>query len=150
MNFEDEIKQTVPFENEQHKAVVNLMYTSNVIIDRNIKILKPFNINEQHYNILRILKGRHPESACPSEIKEVLLNKRGDLTRLLDKLYKMGVIERETNPENRRMIKIELNNRGMTLLEEIRMKMKALQIHKRTISDKEAELFNEILDKLRG
>ncbi|NQY08527.1 MAG: MarR family transcriptional regulator [Flavobacteriales bacterium] len=150
MKFEDEIKQVTPFPTEQQKAIVNLMYTGNILVDRSIKILKPFNINEQHYNILRILKGRHPEAMCPGEIKEVLLNKRGDLTRLLDKLDKMGVVVRGTNPENRRMINILLNNKGVKLLDKIKAQMEVLRIHEKSITEKEAKQLNTILDKIRG
>ncbi|NQY66722.1 MAG: MarR family transcriptional regulator [Flavobacteriales bacterium] len=150
MKFEDEIKQKTPFKSEQHKAYVNLMYTGNLLIDRSIQVLKPFNINEQHYNILRILKGRYPEAACPGEIKEVLLNKRGDLTRLLDKLDKMGVITRGTNQENRRMINIQLNKQGIKLVDKIGAKMESLRTHEKTITVKEAKQLSGILDKIRG
>ena len=150
MKFEDEIKQVTPFPTEQQKAIVNLMYTGNILVDRSIKILKPFNINEQHYNILRILKGRHPEAMGPGESKEGLLNKRRDLTRLLDKLDKMGVVVRGTNPENRRMINILLNNKGVKLLDKIKAQMEVLRIHEKSITEKEAKQLNTILDKIRG
>jgi DNA-binding MarR family transcriptional regulator len=149
MKIEKEIKQK-KFDNAWARALVNLHYTSNVYEDKLLQILKPHNINDQHYNVLRILKGQHPEAVCPGYIKEVLLNKRGDLTRLIDKLTKLGHVSRQTNAENRRMVDISITDPGINLLKKLGKEVKTIQKIKKNLSEEEAILLSELLDKMRG
>ena len=107
-------------------------------------------INDQHYNILRILRGRQPESACPGEIKEVLLNKRGDLTRLLDKLVNKGWVDRQQNPENRRKIDLKITKEGLKFLEDIHKEVECLMEVTSGLNKEEVESLNLILDKIRS
>jgi len=149
VKLEDEIKMNKPFPDEFRKAIVNVMYTGMVFSEKTREILKEFEINEQHYNILRILRGKNPGVTCPGEIKNVLINKRGDLTRLLDKLDKMNLIARQSNEINRRMVDISINDNGLKLLDRIVAKMEKLDQRKKVISQEEARELNRILDKLR-
>ena len=149
MKFEEEIKQS-KFEDEWQKALLNIQYTGNWLGDSLMKIAKKYDINDQHYNILRILRGKHPNCMCPGDIKSVLLNKRGDLTRLLDKLTKMELIERNINPENRRMVNVAITPRGLNLLEKMNPEVQDIENLRANISREEANLLSEILDKLRG
>ncbi|BDS10393.1 MarR family winged helix-turn-helix transcriptional regulator [Aureispira anguillae] len=148
MNINNEIKQK-SFENEWQKALINLHFTSHYFRDQLLSILKPHQINDQHYNILRILNGRYPEAACPSDIKAVLLNKRGDLTRLLDKLHKLNYVERSTNPINRRMIDIKITSAGIKLLNQLNSSINTNEIIKNNLSQKEATQLSLLLDKMR-
>lgn len=149
MKIEKEINQP-KFKSNHEKAVVNVLYTGYWLKDRGEKVLKPFQLNEQHYNILRILKGRHPKTICPSEIKEVLLNKRGDLTRLLDKLVKMELVDRHHNDDNRRMINLEITDQGIALLEKLVPQIVDTNISSRKLTSDEAGQLSDLLDKLRG
>ncbi len=148
MRIEDAIKQR-EFKNIWVKVLVNLQYTSNYYNDLLLTILKPYCINDQHYNILRILKGQHPESVCPGYIKSVLLNKRGDLTRLVDKLYIKGYIDRSTNPMNRRMVDLNITAAGLSLLNVLQRKINSYEQIQQKITQEEANLLNKLLDKLR-
>ncbi len=150
MRLEQEIKQVKPFVNEFVKATVNVMYTGNYVQDFTAKNLKEFDINDQHYNILRILKGRYPHSLCPGEIKEVLINKRGDLTRLIDKLVKKGLVNRDVNSQNRRMMDITINKDGLKLLELVNRKLHKSSKFSANLTEKEAKQLNTLLDKFRG
>ena len=149
MKIEKEIKQK-KFDNAWVRALVNLHYTSNVYKDKLLQILKPHNINDQHFNVLRILKGQHAEAVCPGYIKEVLLNKRGDLTRLIDKLTKLGHVSRQTNAENRRKVDINITESGINLLKMLNKEVNTIQKIKNNLSEKEAILLSELLDKMRG
>lgn len=149
MTIEEAIKQKKPFESEQARAYVNLMYTSYCLHEQSLSYLKPFKINDQHYNILRILRGAK-ESMCPSDIKEVMMNKRGDLTRLIDKLVNFGWVERSFNSENRRKIDISITPKGLEKMKEMDHSRGDLaDLHTR-LSDEEAKQFNLFLDKMRG
>ena len=87
MEIDKVIKQQ-RFKNEFQKAIINLFYTSNHFRDMHSNVFKRFDIQGQHYNVLRILKGKHPQPVSPGYIKEVILDKGADLTRLVDKLVK--------------------------------------------------------------
>lgn len=149
MKFEEEIKQS-SFKNASEKAIINVVYTGNWLRDRTDVILKPYKINEQHFNLLRIMRGRHPETICPSEIKEVLINKRGDLTRLLDKLVSMDLVERDINPENRRMINLKITDQGLAMLADLDLKIEATNKKNNALTFEESEQLSNLLDKMRG
>ncbi|MFT7031662.1 MAG: DNA-binding MarR family transcriptional regulator [Cyclobacteriaceae bacterium] len=148
MKLEDEIKQS-KFQDEWQKALLNILYTGNWLTDNFMSLAKKFGINDQHYNVLRILRGSHPKCMCPSEIKEVLVNKRGDLTRLLDKLVKMELVDRNVNHENRRMVDLLITQKGLALLNDMDPDVGQVENFKVKISELEAKALNEILDKLR-
>lgn len=149
MRLEEELKQRKPFINERSKLIVNTIYTGLWFNGMLLDTLKNFNINDQHYNILRILRGRHPEPALTMEIKEVLVNKRGDLTRQLEKLVNLGFIEREINSDCKTQIFSYITKKGLQTLDEIH-KIHDYKDTYSTITEQEAKLANDILDKLRG
>lgn len=148
MKLEDEIKQ-YHFQDNWQKALLNILYTGNWLTDNFMSISKQYGINDQHYNILRILRGRHPKCACPGEIRQVLVNKRGDLTRLLDKLDKMQLVSRSVNAGNRRMVDILITQKGLDLLAKMDPIVEQVENFKAKITHDEAARLNEILDKLR-
>src|SRR5690554_454998 len=94
MRIEEAIKQG-KFRNNYQKAVVNLIFTSNWLRDAQGEFFKEYDILPQHFNALRIIKGRHPKPVSAGEIKEVLLDKASDVTRLLDKLVNLGYVHRQ-------------------------------------------------------
>ena len=149
MKFEDEIRTKFESKDIKKKALMNVVYTGLWMEAQMIEILKPIGINDQHFNILRILRGRYPNNACPGEIKENLINKRGDLTRLLDKLVEMGYVSRETNHENRRMVDINITKDGLELLRLLDEKLDYQNVMLKKISESEAQQLTTILDKIR-
>ncbi len=150
MKIEEALNQTKPFKDEQTKAIINLLYSSNYLMDLLLQYLKPYQINDQHYNIMRILRGRYPNAASPSDIKAVLINKRGDLTRLVDKLVKKGWAKRLTNPNSRRMVDIYLTESGLFFLDEIKANTLLQEVVKKNLNTTESQQLNYLLDKLRG
>lgn len=150
MKIEAAIKQT-KFKDIYQKMMLNLMYTGNWIRDEQIRQMKPFDILPQHYNALRIIKGKHPQPISPGEIKEVLIDKANDLTRLLDKLEKKGYIKRNLCPSNRRKMDISLTKSGLDLLSTMEQPLEIFnyQIRER-ITKAEAEQLSNLLENLRG
>ena len=149
MKLEEEIKQS-RFESAYHKAVINILYTSNWLRDRQMEVFKAFDILPQHYNVLRIIKGKHPQACSPGEIKEVMLDKGNDVTRLVDKLVKKGFVKRNLCEENRRKIDIYITDKGITFLKELNDPLKKqLSVMKKQLSEKEAEQLSQLLDKIR-
>lgn len=149
MKIEEAIKQS-RFSDNYQKVIVNLIFTGNWIRDEQTRLLKQFDILPQHFNVLRIIKGRYPEPISPGEIKEVLIDKSNDLTRLLDKLERKGLIKRRLCPVNRRKMDITLTSKGIKLTEETTGSIEPFaKSLKGRITDKEAETLSKLLDKMR-
>lgn len=149
MKIEDAIKQS-KFGDNYQKAIINLVYTGNWLRDEQIRLLKPFDILPQHFNVLRIIRGKHPAPVSPGEIKEVLLDKANDLTRLLDKMEKKGWVKRGLCPTNRRKMDVTITSKGLKFIEETSASIDSFTNSlKGRISDKEAETISKLLDKIR-
>ena len=149
MKLEEEIKQA-RFSSSKQKATLNIIFTAAWINARLRDLLKPYDLTPQQYNVLRILKGRHPNAANPGEIKEVMLDKNPDLTRLCDRLSKSGLIHRNIDRSNRRKMNIRITDKGIALLETLAPNVSAIDTSQIAISNAEAEQLSNLLDKLRG
>jgi MarR family 2-MHQ and catechol resistance regulon transcriptional repressor len=134
------------FPNERVKALLNIKFTANYLDNIGNAILKPFNISEQQYNILRILRGAK-ESITVNSVKERMVQKSPNATRLMDKLCDKNLIERVRCENDRRVVYVQINEKGLALLDEI--KIEDFDDYMNNISEKEAKLLNELLDKLR-
>jgi DNA-binding MarR family transcriptional regulator len=143
-DFSKEINSTFP--NENVKALLNIKYTANFLDTLGNTFLKPYNISEQQYNILRILKGAKGPITM-SKVKERMVQKSPNSTRLMDKLCDKGFIERVRCENDRRVVYVQINKKGLALLNEINMDEFNKYINK--ISEKEAKQLNELLDKIR-
>ena len=93
MNISEAIKQK-SFSSPHEMALINVLFTSNWLRDKQKEYFYPYDLKPQHFNVLRILKGKYPDNSCPGDIKDVMLDKSPDLTRLIDKMMKMGLVER--------------------------------------------------------
>lgn len=149
MKIEDEIKMK-KFESPQMKAMLNILFTSNWLSDLSKKAMKPFGLTSQQFNVLRILRGRHPEFCSAQEVKAVMIDKSPDLTRLIDRLLQKGLVTRMVCEENRRKVDIGITDDGLELLKEMDPVVRANNDSIIDITDKEAEELSRILDKLRG
>lgn len=143
-NFSEEINSNFP--NERIKAILNIKYTANYLDNIGNSILKPFNISEQQYNILRILRGAK-EAITVYAVKDRMIQKSPNSTRLMDKLCDKGFIERVRCENDRRVVYVQINKKGLALLNEINMDEFNNYINK--ISEKEAKQLNDLLDKIR-
>lgn len=148
MKIHDSIKQA-QFENPQTKAWVNLMFTYHFMMDRSRQVFKQFGVTQQQYNVLRILKGKKNQPATCGEVKQVMLDKNPDLTRLGDRLVAKGLVNREVNENNRREVALTITAKGLTLLEAIKAPLKETIKLEKALSDQEAEQLSDLLDKLR-
>lgn len=134
------------FPNERVKALLNIKFTANYLDNIGNAILKPFNISEQQYNILRILRGAK-ESITVNSVKERMVQKSPNTTRLMDKLCDKNLIERVRCENDRRVVYVQINEKGLVLLNEI--KIEEFDGYMDNISENEAKILNDLLDKLR-
>ena len=151
MRIEEEIKQT-RFNSEHHKLVLNLIYTNSWLEASTKNIVSKYKITIPQFNILRILKGSAPTPLSPQDIKSVMIEKKTDLTRMLDRMLSKNLIDRSICPSNRRKMDITITQEGVSLLEEINPQIAAATEEKieKNISEEEAIQANIILDRLRG
>jgi len=149
MNFEDQIRQT-KFRNNFLKAILNLKYTSSLYNSKEVEVFKKYGILAQHFNVLRIVRGVYPDSVSPGKILEVMLDSGRDLTRLVDKLVKLGLLLRSTCPYNRRRVDINITEEGLALTEKIGKDVDVFLDSIETLTDKESEHLSNLLDKLRN
>ena len=148
MKIEDEIKQQ-KFKTPLQKAVINLLYTTNWMQGRQKDIFKTFGITLQQFNILRILRGQHPNSTSATEIKSRMLDKNSDVSRLLDRLLAKKVITKRVSSNDKRAADVNLTEEGLELLKAIDKKQHQFE-SVLLLSDDEALVLSDLLDKSRG
>ena len=139
-----DIQSTFP--NEKVKALINIKYTANWLDTVGNEILKPHKISIQQYNILRILRGAE-KSITVNAIKQRMIQKSPNATRLMDKLCDKSLIERTRCENDRRVVYIKISKNGLKLLTKIKIEEFDNQMNK--ITNAEAKLLNELLDKIR-
>src|ERR1017187_1071674 len=106
MKIEKEIKQGRSFRNAYHKTTVNLIFTGRWIFNLHNELFKTYGLSIQQYNILRILQGQTPKPATVKLIRERMLDKMSDASRIVENLRKKEYITRELNIENRREVEV--------------------------------------------
>ena len=149
MKIEEEIKQD-KFHSEYQKLAINILFTSNWLNSTTTKTLKPFGISSQQYNVLRILKGQSPNSISVNNIMERMIDKMSNTSRLVEKLRQKELIERVICEKDRRQVDVKITKKGIELLEKVKTEMNSFNLLTETISEKEAKIINELLDKMRG
>jgi MarR family transcriptional regulator, 2-MHQ and catechol-resistance regulon repressor len=138
------------FENEQQKAMLNVLFTANWFRTAQTAFFKPYGISPQQYNILRILRGAKDRMKMQS-VKERMIDRAPNATRLTDKLIAKGLVERERCAEDRRVIYARISAKGMELLAEIdRVNKEDGQRYLSGLPEADALAINRILDKWRG
>jgi DNA-binding MarR family transcriptional regulator len=149
MKIELEIKQPA-FKNEYHKLSVNLLYTGHWLQLQNHNHLKPFGLTVQQFNILRILKGQHPQPVTVSLLIDRMIDKMSNASRLVEKLRRKGLVERRVCENDRRAVDVLITPAGLALLKEIEKQDQQWEKVLQNLSVSEAVQLNTLLDKLRG
>jgi DNA-binding MarR family transcriptional regulator len=149
MELEREINQK-KFRSQHHKLAVNIIYTFNWLNEFQVKILKPYDITLQQYNVLRILRGQHPNPASVKLIRERMLDKMSDASRIVEKLRVKGMLSRSTCPSDRRACEVIISQKGLDLLEKIdKHNENEDKVFCNLTTDEVAQM-NVLLDKMRG
>jgi MarR family transcriptional regulator, 2-MHQ and catechol-resistance regulon repressor len=144
----DDILKT-KFISEQQKAAINLRYTYGVMNSIQIEFLNEFNLSLAQFNVLRILRGAK-EDINVNTVKDRMIEKSPNTTRLLDKLVAKKLIHRYPCEKDKRVIYCGISIPGLDLLELIDIKLKKKEFVTINLNDSEAVLLNSLLDKLRS
>ena len=135
------------FENNRIKAMLNILYTANYITSYQNDFFKIYGLSPQQYNILRILRGAK-EPIKVQTIKERMVERAPNLTRLTDKLCDKKLINRIAFPEDRRVVLIEITKSGLALLDKIKPNNPSHNLIDK-LTEEEAGRLSDLLDKMR-
>lgn len=149
MKLETEIHQ-VKFRNEFHKLAVDIIYTYGWLMNKQASLFDKYHITANQFNVLRILRGQYPNPATVNLLKERMLDKMSDASRLVERLRVKGLIKREPAKDDRRRVDVSITEKGMKLLSELDKLNESYDSFFCSITEKEAQRASEILDKLRG
>lgn len=150
MSIESDIQQAT-FRSSYHRLVVNVLYSGNWIGNAQMRVLKPYGITLQQYNVLRILRGKSPAPVKVSEITERMLDKMSNASRLVDKLVLKKYVERTECPKDRRAVDVVITQKGLDLLKKIDASQVQWEedMHQR-LTTEQADTLSQLLDQLRG
>lgn len=149
MKIEQEISQQ-NFRNELQKASLNLLFTSGWLSNKHKELFKPFGITPQQYNVLRILRGSLPDTISTSEIKSRMLDRNSDVSRIVDRLNLKGWIVKKTCSTDRRLVDVTISKNGLKLLDRMDNQVSNVENRLGNLSEEEANLLNDLLDKIRN
>ena len=113
------IKQTADFESPVEEAMLNLMVAADHVRARLDRVCADFRITTGQYNVLRILRGAHPDGHPRCEIAARLIEKAPDVTRLVDRLETQGLVERDRSEEDRRLSLTRITKKGLGVLDKM-------------------------------
>ena len=150
MTLEDFIKPNSPITISK-KTVLNILYTQNTLADKFNELLKPFDISNEQFNVLRILRGQKGKPANMCVIQERMVAKTSNTTRLVDKLLLKNLVTREVCPDNRRKIEVQITQKGLDLLDQLDPKVIQYEnSFSNNLSPEELAKLNLLLEKFRN
>lgn len=149
MKIDDAIQSK--FQSSGQRAMLNLRYTSNFFAAKQNQFMAGYGLSLPQYNILRILRGAKA-SISVNTVKDRMIEKSPNTTRLMDKLFDKGLIERERCNDDRRIVFVQISKDGLELLAQIDVEFASEEANlvPVTLTDEEADTLSDLLDKLRG
>jgi DNA-binding MarR family transcriptional regulator len=143
----DEALQT-KFKSPQQKAIINIRFTSNFLGNIQQNKMNQYDLTMPQFNILRILRGSG-EAINVNTVKDRMIEKSPNTTRLMDKLIDKGLIERTRCDEDRRVVYVKISENGLSVLSEIDKNTDINMLINAGLSDEEANTLSDLLDKTR-
>lgn len=150
MSLEGEIQQR-GFRNEYHKAIINLFHTHNYVVTAMNEIFKAHEVTRQQYNVLRILRGQYPKHASVNLIRDRMLDKMSDASRIVERLRIKELICRKECEVDKRTVEITISEKGLKLLESMEADViRCDNLLAVNLTAEEVQKLNELLDKIRA
>ena len=148
MGIEQDIQQS-KFRNAWQKASVNLIFTLGWLKEKTRSFFEAEDITPQQFNILRILRGSFPQPLSTLQIRERMLEKMSDTSRIVDRLIAKGLVKKLTCKSDRRLVDVVITDKGKKLLERLDQRQDEMDMALGNLSEKEANILSDLLDKLR-
>lgn len=115
----EELRQQKPFVSLEQEAHLSIVRTGSLLTAAIEQLLKPFDVTATQYNVLRILRGAEPRGLCRNDLRDRMLTKMPDVTRLLDRMEEAKLVARARDSEDRRLVSTRITSKGLRLLEEL-------------------------------
>jgi DNA-binding MarR family transcriptional regulator len=146
-----EIGQTKPFESIEQEVVLEVQRTYQVVMRWAVDALKPSGLTPPQFNVLRILRGAHPEALSSSKIGERMVTYDPDLTRLLDRLEAAGFVQKSRDTQDRRVMKVNITKAGLGAVETASMALRRkIQESLRPLGVRKLGTLANLLEEARG
>lgn len=142
--------QTQGFKSQRHKAMLNLLYTTYQVRSAVEKALKAYALTPEQFNVLRILKGKHPELMCVRDIAGRMLERSSNVPRIIDRLVAKKLVKRSTSQVDKRETVIQITEAGINMLAVVNPVVDRLHEQLCHLSEDEAATLNTLLDGFRG
>lgn len=149
MGIDQDIHQAT-FRNEYQKASINIIYTYGWLTEKIKEVIASEDITPQQFNILRILRGSYPGPLSTLQIRERMLDKMSDTSRIVDRLIAKGLVKKGICKKDRRLVDITISDKGKKLLEKLDTRQDDLDGIVGNLSKKEAAVLSDLLDKIRN
>jgi MarR family transcriptional regulator, 2-MHQ and catechol-resistance regulon repressor len=149
MSIDKDIKQG-QFTSSHQKAMINILYTYGWVLEQIKNFLAREDITHQQYNVLRILRGSFPKPLSTLQIRERMLDKMSDTSRVVDRLITKNLVTKSTRPTDKRLVDVALTEKGQKLLSHLDNQPDHVQEIMNKLSENDAEMLSSLLDRLRG
>ncbi|MDQ7041061.1 MAG: MarR family transcriptional regulator [Rhodothermus sp.] len=150
MKLSERIKQA-RFASPAQEALLNILVTSSWVLSELSALMAPFGVTPTQYNVLRILRGSHPGKLTCSEVGRRMLDRMPDVTRLLNRLERAGLVTRTRSSHDRRVVEVGITEKGLALLARMQPVVDEAQERlMRRLSPEELRLLSDLLDRLRA
>lgn len=149
MKLEEEIFNKA-FDNNYNKVLVNILFTNGWVSNLLKKELFSFEITMQQYNVLRILRGQYPNHTSVNVVKARMLDKMSDVSRIIERLVQKELLTRCHSRKDRRVADVLITEKGLQLLDSVNLDAVTKSFISKNITDQEAGLLSDLLDKIRG
>ena len=143
--LQKELKKSKPFESAEQEAHLNLIRTAQFLQEPWDRLMKPLNLSGTQYNVLRILRGAGEPLPC-GQIGERMVTRDPDITRLLDRLEKRGLITRERTATDRRVVLAAITPEGLKLLKQLDQPV--MDLHVKQLGHMGKEKLKALIDLL--
>ena len=145
----EEVLKTSKFADERHKATLNILYTAYWLKNNFSTVLKESGITMEQFNVLRILKGKHPEQMCVKDIASRIIERNSNVPRIIDRLIVKKLVKRTPSKEDKRETLVSLTDKGLKQLEEANKVLDNMDAQTNGIDNDDARVLNELLEKMR-
>ena len=118
-DLQEDIRQRKPFTSLEQEAQLSVVRTASLLVDAFEQMLRPHGITATQYNVLRILRGAEPGGLCRNDLRDRMLTRMPDVTRLLDRMEDAKLVSRARDSDDRRLVSTKITAKGLRLLDEV-------------------------------
>lgn len=150
-SLREEISQTAPFRSLEQEAIVSLVRTAARLVDSMDTMLRCSDLGTAQYNVLRILRGAEPDGICRNALRDRMVTRMPDMTRLLDRMEEGGLVRRCRDSEDRRMVMTHITDAGRRLVDDLDEPIE--ELHQRLLghmSDAQLRMLIDLLAQARA